>query len=189
MVIIFFSLLIGLAIGVLLEKSNILDPEVVFKQFMWKDFTLLKVVLIAIATSMLVFSVLNFSEKMLIESFSFSIIQIILGGIFLGFGVLLTGTIPIAIMAQIGIGYIDAIFIFFGVIFGGLFYRLIEPILPYIEFLPKLNISNISTAFELDYWIVAPIFSILLLFIVYCLRLIERRTEKPAEEEEEEIDW
>ncbi len=187
MVIVLFSLLIGIAIGILLEKSNILDPEIVFNQFLWKDFTLLKVVLLAVATSMLVFSALNYSDTMFIESFSFGFSQVILGSILLGFGIVITGALPITIMAQIGIGYVDAIFIFFGVILGGIFYRLIEPILGYIEFLPKSNIATLNKALDLEYWMVAPIFSILLMFIVFCIRLIEKRTEKPKEEEE--IDW
>ena len=166
MLIIVISLFIGICLGFVLEKSGVVEPENVIKQFTLGKFILLKMILTVIISSMLIFGLLEFFGALDLEAFSFSIERCTLGGVLLGYGIVLSGAIPIAMFAQIGRGYKDAIFIVLGGISGGMIYHLILPFLQYIEFSSTPKINSLYEWLELSYFVTVILVSACLICIL-----------------------
>lgn len=176
--VVIFGLLLGVLVGILLEKGSILEPKIVIKQLLLQDFTLLKTALIAIAVSSFVFSLLNYVELMEVKAFSFNLLDVIFGGLLIGVSIALTGTLPISIPAQIGVGYIEAIAILIGGIVGCMLYHAIYYFLDIFIVIPTVDIDAVHFKLDYPFYIIGPIFATLLIIVVICLYKIEQRREE-----------
>lgn len=114
------AVIIGLTMGVLfglaLEKSKVMEPGFIVGQFQMRNFTMIKVMLSAIATGLVVLAVLVGLGIVSLGVKPALIGHMVVGGILLGVGIVFAGACPGTALAQIGAGYRDA----WGVLAGGL---------------------------------------------------------------------
>ncbi|MFG1393498.1 YeeE/YedE thiosulfate transporter family protein [Xanthobacter agilis] len=130
---VFPAILIGLAMGIVFgfsfEKARVFEPGMIVGQMQFRNFTMLKVFLTAVATGAVVLAVLHgFGLIKLAPKPTFYAADII-GGLVLGAGITLAGACPGTILAQIGAGYRDAIFTLIGGLAGAVAFSYAEPAL------------------------------------------------------------
>ncbi|MBZ0257158.1 YeeE/YedE family protein, partial [bacterium] len=105
----FLYIIVGLAMGFVfgfaLEKGRVFEPGMIVGQFQMKKFTMLKMFMTAMATTMAIYLILTsvglaaFSPKAAVYP------AVILGGLIFGCGMALSGACPGTVLAQIGAGY------------------------------------------------------------------------------------
>ena len=121
------GLTMGIIFGIALEKSRVFEPGMIIGQFQFRNFTMLKVFLTAIMTSLVVFAIffgtgferLNWKTTIYTAD--------IIGGLLLGIGIALAGACPGTLFAQIGAGYKDSIATFFGALLGAVAFIELKP--------------------------------------------------------------
>lgn len=102
--------LIGLVFGVALEKSKVMEAGAIIGQFLFKRFTMLKVFLVAMIVSLIIFHGMHFFGFFSFKLKELNLFSNILGGSFLGIGIALSGACPGTVFAQMGVGYKDSFF-------------------------------------------------------------------------------
>jgi uncharacterized membrane protein YedE/YeeE len=114
------AIVIGLAMGLLfglaLEKSRVMEPGFLIGQFQMSNFTMIKVMLTAIATGLIILAVLNGMGFVKLSVKTALVGNMVVGGLLLGIGIVLAGACPGTALAQLGAGYKDT----WAVIAGGL---------------------------------------------------------------------
>ncbi len=116
------GLAMGLVFGVALEKSRVMEPGVLVRQFQFTNFTMLKMFLAATATGLVVLAALNGFGLADLHPKAAVMGSTIVGGLILGAGIVLSGACPGTALAQIGGGYRDAWAVVAGGIFGAMAY-------------------------------------------------------------------
>lgn len=116
--IIILAMIFGVFFGFALEKSGVLDPEVIIGQFQLKRFTMIRVFLTAIITGLVVYQILDLLG---FETLNWKVMNWrldLLGGALLGLGISLAGACPGTMLGQIGVGYRDAWMTLLGAFLG-----------------------------------------------------------------------
>lgn len=120
------GLIMGFVFGFALEKSRVMDPENIMGQFQMRRFVVLKVMLSAIITGLLIMALgtgmgwWGFHIKQAVIG------PVLVGGILMGVGMLLAGACPGTAFAQLGAGYRDAIPLLIGALVGAVAYGLVS---------------------------------------------------------------
>ncbi|UDQ89769.1 MULTISPECIES: YeeE/YedE thiosulfate transporter family protein [Xanthobacter] len=123
------GLLMGTVFGVALEKSRVFEPGMIVGQMQLKNFIMLKVFLTAVATGALVIAALHgFGLVKLAPKATFYAADVV-GGLMLGAGIALAGACPGTVLAQVGVGYRDALFTLLGGLAGATAFGYAEPVL------------------------------------------------------------
>ena len=121
------GLLMGVVFGFALEKSRVFEPGMIVGQMQLRNFIMIKVFLTAVATGALVLATLHgFGYVKLVPKAALYSADIV-GGLILGAGIALAGACPGTTLAQIGVGYRDAIFTLVGGLCGALAFAYGEP--------------------------------------------------------------
>jgi len=128
---VFAAMLLGLAMGAVfgmaLEKGRVCEGGVIVCQMQMSRHAMLKMFLSAVATGLIVLSVVvGFGLAKLSPKATLFAADIV-GGAVLGVGIVIAGACPGTVLAQIGTGYKDAIFTFIGGLFGALAFTYMEP--------------------------------------------------------------
>lgn len=128
---VFSAMLLGLAMGAIfgmaLEKGRVCEGGVIVCQMQMSRHAMLKMFLSAVATGLIVLSVVvGFGLAKLSPKATLFAADIV-GGAVLGVGIVIAGACPGTVLAQIGTGYKDAIFTFIGGLFGALAFTYMEP--------------------------------------------------------------
>lgn len=110
------GLAMGVAFGLALEKSKVMEPGCLIGQFQMSNFTMLKVLLTAVATGLVILAALHGFGIVKLSVKAALVGNMVVGGLLLGVGIVLAGACPGTALAQLGAGYKDA----WGVIAGGL---------------------------------------------------------------------
>lgn len=110
------GLLMGVVFGFAFEKSRMMEPGSLIGQFQFRRFIMLKMLLAAVATSLVVLAVLHGSGLVQLSVKPALVGNMIVGGLLLGVGIVMTGSCPGTAAAQIGAGYKDA----WATVIGGL---------------------------------------------------------------------
>ncbi len=121
------GLLMGIAFGVLLEKSRVFEPGIIVGQMQLRTFIMLKVFLTAVATGAVVLAALNGFGIVKLQPKAALYAADVVGGLVLGVGISLAGACPGTTLAQIGAGYRDAIFTLAGGLLGAVAYSYAQP--------------------------------------------------------------
>ncbi|WP_417319750.1 YeeE/YedE thiosulfate transporter family protein [Emcibacter sp.] len=124
---ILIGLVMGAVFGLALEKSRVFEPGMIVGQMQFKNFIMLKVFLSAIATSALVLAVLNGMGLVTLSPKATYYGGVLVGGLMLGCGISLAGACPGTVLAQVGVGYRDALFTLVGALVGATVYGYMEP--------------------------------------------------------------
>lgn len=124
------AILLGLVMGVLfglaLEKARVMEPGFLIGQFQMTNFTMIKVMLSAIATGLVVLAVLHGLGIVQLSVKTALVGHMIVGGLLLGAGIVFAGACPGTALAQLGAGYKDAWAVIAGGLAGGYTYGLYQ---------------------------------------------------------------
>lgn len=128
-----FAIVVGLAMGFVfglaLEKARVFEPGMIVGQMQLRNFIMLKVFLTAVATGAVVIATLHgFGVVKLAPKATFYAADMV-GGLLLGAGIALAGACPGTVLAQVGVGYRDALFTLAGGLAGALAFSYFEPAL------------------------------------------------------------
>lgn len=110
------GLLMGVVFGFAFEKSRMMEPGSLIGQFQFRRFIMMKMLFAAVATSLVVLAVLHGTGLVQLSVKPALIGNMVVGGLLLGIGIVMTGSCPGTAAAQIGAGYKDA----WATVFGGL---------------------------------------------------------------------
>jgi hypothetical protein len=148
---IFSGMLMGIVFGFALEKSRVFEPGIIVGQMQLRNWIMLKVFLAAVATGALVLAFLNGFGIVKLQPKATLYAADIVGGLILGAGISLAGACPGTTLAQIGVGYRDAIFTLIGGLFGAVAFSYAEPWLSksLIGTGPKLIFTDLV---NIPYW-------------------------------------
>ncbi len=124
---ILIGLAMGAVFGIALEKGRVFEPGMIVGQMQLRNFTMLKMFLTAVATSLVVLAVLNGGFGVALHPKATYYAAQALGGVVLGVGITLAGACPGTVAAQIGAGYRDAWFTVAGGILGALSFGYLHP--------------------------------------------------------------
>jgi hypothetical protein len=145
------GLLMGIVFGFALEKSRVFEPGMIVGQMQLRNFIMLKVFLTAVATGALVLAALNGYGFVKLGPKAALYAADVVGGLLLGAGIALAGACPGTTLAQIGVGYRDAIFTLIGGLCGAVAFSYAQPWLDkaLIGTGPKLIFSDLI---GIPYW-------------------------------------
>ena len=121
------GLLMGIVFGLALEKSRVFEPGIIVGQMQLRNFIMLKVFLTAVATGAVVLAVLNGFGFVKLQPKAALYAADIVGGLILGVGITLAGACPGTTLAQIGVGYRDALFTLVGGLAGAVAFSYAQP--------------------------------------------------------------
>jgi len=128
------GLLMGTVFGIALEKARVFEPGMIVGQMQMRNFIMLKVFLTAVATGAVVIAALHgFGLVKLAPKATFYAADVV-GGLMLGAGIALAGACPGTVLAQVGVGYRDALFTLLGGIAGATAFGYAEPLLKPVLF-------------------------------------------------------
>jgi uncharacterized membrane protein YedE/YeeE len=145
------GLLMGIVFGFALEKSRVFEPGMIVGQMQLRNFIMLKVFLTAVATGAVALYAAD-----------------IVGGLILGVGIVLAGACPGTTLAQIGVGYRDAVFTLLGGLAGAIAFTYAQPSLA--GFLAAGDGKIIFTGLlGIPYWIGALGFAAILVAVLVLL--------------------
>ncbi len=162
--------LMGIAFGFALEKSRVFEPGMIVGQMQLRNWIMLKVFLTAVATGAVVLAFLNGFGFVKLQPKAALYAADVVGGLILGAGIALAGACPGTTLAQIGVGYRDAIFTLFGGLAGAVAFSYAQPWLAksLIGTGPKLLFTDLA---GIAYWQGAVALAVVIIVI---LALIER---------------
>ena len=165
------GLLMGTVFGFALEKSRVFEPGMIVGQMQLRNFIMLKVFLAAIATGAVVLAALNGFGVVKLQPKAALYAADAVGGLILGIGIALAGACPGTTLAQIGVGYRDALFTLAGGLIGAVAFSYAQPTLS-STFLGSGDGKVIFTDLVgIPYWTGALGFAA---FLVVVLVLLER---------------
>jgi hypothetical protein len=118
----FLGFLTGILFGFLLQKGGVTVYDVIIGQLLLTDFTVLKIMLSAVAVGMIGVHLLKELDLVRLHPKTGSIRSSILGGLMFGAGFGILGYCPGTIAGALGNGYIDAIPGGMGIIVGSALY-------------------------------------------------------------------
>ncbi len=145
------GLAMGIVFGFALEKSRVFEPGVIVGQMQLRNFIMLKIFLTAVATGALVLAVLNGFGFVKLQPKAALYAADLVGGLLLGAGIALAGACPGTTLAQIGVGYRDALFTLAGGLAGAVAFSYGQPWLDkaLIGTGPKLIFTDLA---RIPYW-------------------------------------
>ena len=118
------GLLFGFLFGVLLHRGGVADFNVIVKQFLFRDLTVLKVMFTAIVVGGIGIFVLHGQELANFHIKSANMLAVVLGALLFGIGMVIYGYCPGTGIAAIATGKLDALAGFFGMLVGAAAYAL-----------------------------------------------------------------
>src|SRR6266704_2832515 len=123
------GLLMGAVFGFALEKSRVFEPGIIVGQMQLSNFIMLKVFFAAVATGAVVLAGLNGFGIVKLQPKAALYAADAVGGLILGAGIALAGACPGTTLAQIGVGYRDALFTLAGGLCGAVAFSYAQPVL------------------------------------------------------------
>lgn len=128
------GLLMGAVFGLALEKSRVFEPGMIVGQMQFRNFIMLKVFLTAVATGAVVISAMHGLGLVKLAPKATFYAADAIGGLTLGAGIALAGACPGTVLAQVGVGYRDALFTLLGGLVGATAFGYLEPLLKPVLF-------------------------------------------------------
>ncbi len=164
------GILMGIVFGFLLEKSKVMEPGIIIGQFQFRNFTMLKVFLTAIITSLIIFSVFFTAGFERLNWKTTIYAADIVGGLLLGGGIALAGSCPGTLFAQIGAGYKDSLATLVGALCGSIAFIKLNPWFKdtILAMGPQQKLT-FDVLFDLPFYVVAIIFMIIFSMILFLL--------------------
>ena len=166
-------ILIGLTMGVVfgfaLEKSRVFEPGIIVGQMQLRTFIMLKVFLTAVATGAVALAVMHGVGLVTLAPKPTLYGADIIGGLVLGAGIALAGACPGTVMAQVGVGYRDALVTLIGGIGGAIAYWYAKPTLKPMLLSGGPGRITFADLTGVPYWMLALGLAAILVAILYGL--------------------
>jgi len=118
------GLLFGILFGFLLHRGGVTDYNVIVRQFLFRDFTVLKVMLTAIIVGGIGVWLLHGQQLANFHIKPAAMLAVISGAVLFGIGMVIYGYCPGTGVAAIATGKLDALAGFAGMLAGGMLYAL-----------------------------------------------------------------
>ncbi len=131
----FLALLAGIIFGILLQKGGVTNYDVILRQLLLSDFTVVKIMLSAVVTGMIGVYLMRQFGWVRLNPKPGSLGSSMIGGLIFGAGFAVLGYCPGTIAGAVGNGYLDALvgglagILFGAALFAALFPRLDRSIL------------------------------------------------------------
>lgn len=162
---IIFGLVTGFLFGYILTRTGITKYPRVMGMLLLKDFKILKFMLTAVISSMLLFYVLGDAGLLKLSLKSLDWGKVV-GGLIFGTGMGLLGYCPGTLAARIGQGKTESIIALFGMAFGIFLYALmIKPLKAW--FLSSEISGDIALLLGINHWIIIVPAALLFAAIIY----------------------
>jgi uncharacterized protein len=146
------GLLMGIVFGFALEKSRVFEPGVIVGQMQLSNFIMLKIFLTAVATGAVVLAIMNGFGFVKLQPKAALYAADIVGGLILGVGIALAGACPGTTLAQVGVGYRDALFTLAGGLLGAVAFSYAQPTLSKTFLAAGDGRITFSGLFGIPYW-------------------------------------
>src|SRR5215510_12010082 len=117
----------AIVFGFAFEKSRVFEPGMIVGQMQLRNFLMLKIFLTAVATGAIALAVLNGLGYVKLQPRPAAYARYAVGGLLLGAAISLSGASPGTTLAQIGVGYRDALFTLIGGLLGAVTFVYAEP--------------------------------------------------------------
>jgi len=160
------GLLMGIVFGFALEKSRVFEPGIIVGQMQLRNFIMLKVFLTAVATGAIVLAVLNGFGLVKLQPKAALYAADMVGGLILGVGITLAGACPGTTLAQIGVGYRDALFTLIGGLAGAAAFSYAQPWLNKTLLASGDGKIIFTDLIGIPYWLGALGFAAVIVFIL-----------------------
>jgi len=121
------GLLMGVVFGFAFEKSRMMEPGALIGQFQFRRFVMMKMLFAAVATSLVVLAVLHGFGFVKLSVKAAMVGNMVVGGLLLGVGIVMTGACPGTAAAQLGAGYKDPWATILGGLIGAAIYGYNQP--------------------------------------------------------------
>lgn len=118
------GLFFGVVFGVLLHRGGVTDYNVIVKQFLLRDFTVLKVMFTAVVVGGVGVFLLHGQELANYHIKPATMLAVVSGAVLFGIGMVVYGYCPGTGVAAIATGRVDALVGFFGMLAGAAAYAL-----------------------------------------------------------------
>lgn len=118
------GLLFGIIFGLLLHRGGVTDYNVIIRQFLFRDFTVLKVMLTAIVVGGVGVWLLHGQQLANFHIKPAAMLAVVTGAVLFGVGMVIYGYCPGTGVAAIATGRLDALAGFAGMLAGGVLYAL-----------------------------------------------------------------
>jgi len=165
------GLFTGIIFGFLLQKGGVTEYDIILKQLLLRDFTVLKIMLTAVVTGMIGVYFLKGLGLAKLHPKAGSVGMNVIGGLLFGVGFATLGLCPGTAMGAVGSGYMDALFGgMLGMVVGAGIFAAIYPKISK-TILQKGYFGDITfpELLKLNPWILVIIFSALIILILYLL--------------------
>ena len=167
------GLVTGILFGVLLQKGGLVRFEKQVGMLLFKDFTVLKFMLTAIAVGMAGIVILSYFGIISPSHRPMNVGAIIVGGSLFGIGWAFTGLCPGTSLGALGEGRIHAIFTIAGMLVGGMIFShsyefLQGTVLSWADF-GRISLADITGISSL---IIMPIF---IMGVIFMMRFLEKK--------------
>ena len=162
--------LIGFIFGFLLQKARLTQFSTIVGQFIFKDFTILKVIMTAIVVGGTgIYAMLNFGllSKLFLENNS--VLGVVIGGLVMGGGMALLGYCPGSCTAAAGQGSGDAWWGIVGMITGVFLYARVYPTLQKVFVPHRTPPTTIPQLVGLPAWVILSIIGLIAITIFFML--------------------
>ena len=118
------GLFFGILFGILLHRGGVTDYNVIVRQFLFRDFTVLKVMLTAITVGGIGVWLLHGQQLANFHIKPAAMLAVVSGAVLFGIGMVIYGYCPGTGVAAIATGKLDALAGFAGMLTGGMLYAL-----------------------------------------------------------------
>ena len=152
----------GLIFGFVLQKARLTNFNTIVGQFLFKDFTVMKVIFTAIVIGSIgIYTMLHFGLLSELYLENNSILGVIIGGLVMGTGMAILGYCPGSCVAAAGQGSRDAWWGLGGMIFGTLTYAKIQPWTKEYFLPEQTSPTTIPNLLGMPAWIVLSIIGLI----------------------------
>jgi uncharacterized membrane protein YedE/YeeE len=163
----------GIIFGFLLQRGGLIRYEKQIGMLLFKDMTVLKFMLTAIAVGMIGVTILSHFDIIALSHRSMNVGGILIGGGLFGVGWALTGLCPGTSLGALGEGRIHALFTIAGMVVGGMLFShsydfLQGTVLSWLDF-GRIGLSDVIGVPSL---IIMPIFVI---GVIFLMRFLEKK--------------
>ena len=167
------GLVTGIIFGALLQKGGLVRFEKQVGMLLFKDFTVLKFMMTAIAVGMIGIIILSHFGIIALNHRPMNVGAILVGGSLFGIGWALTGLCPGTSLGALGEGRFHAIFTIIGMLVGGMLFShsfefLQNTVLSWVDF-GRIGISDVTGISSL---IIMPVF---ILGVFFLMRFLEKK--------------
>jgi uncharacterized protein len=171
------AVVFGFSFGMLLHRGGVAAYNTIVKQFLFKDFTVLKIMFTAI--------IVGGIGVLILHSFglaSYSIkpadmLGVVLGAVIFGAGMVVYGYCPGTGLAAIATGSLHALVGFFGMLFGGMLYAWSFPwVQQHILTVASLGKKRLPEISGMPDWAWFAALSVIAVIVFTVIHRIERRT-------------